>query len=275
MKFLIRTIRPILTGLLAVLPIIITFALIGWIAAYVAAYLGPGSVFGRSVARLGAFVVDDNLAYAIGVAIVLAALYMIGLLVQSSLRRLWSQFFEETLGRVPLVGTVYKTLVRFVQLLERRDDVDVQSMSPVWCFFSDERRTTVLGLMPSSETITIEGADYHVVMVPTAPIPFGGGLFFLPAEWVRPADFGVEALTNIYVSMGVTAPDYMGRIRKAREAAPTMVTRSGEVVEPPADAAAAIPAAKPAAPVGPASLPPKPDTPAAATPADPKKPPRS
>ncbi|WMS42017.1 DUF502 domain-containing protein [Acuticoccus sp. MNP-M23] len=271
MKFILRIVRPIATGLLAVLPIIITFALIGWIASYIAAYLGPGSSFGRGVAKLGAFVVDDNLAYAIGVALVCAALYMIGLLVQSRLRRLWSQFFEETLGRVPLVGTIYKTLVRFVQLLERRDDVDVQSMSPVWCFFSDERRTAILGLMPTSETITIEGSLYHVVMVPTAPVPFGGGLFFLPAEWVRAADFGVEGLTNIYVSMGVTAPDYMGKIRKAQSETPTMVTRSGEAKTPPDSAADAI-APVPKGKVGPASLPPETPT---NSPRPPKAPPKS
>jgi len=42
----------------------------------------------------------------------------------------------------------------------------------------------------------------------SAPIPFGGGLIFVPHDWVRPADFGVEALTNIYISMGLTAPQY-------------------------------------------------------------------
>ncbi|MEO1103600.1 MAG: DUF502 domain-containing protein, partial [Pseudomonadota bacterium] len=195
------------------------------IASYVASYLGPGSIFGQNVTALGAFVVNDNLAYAIGLAIVLGALYLIGLIVQSRLRRLWSRFFEETIGRVPLIGTIYKTIARFVQLLDRRGDVDVKSMSPVWCFFSDERRTSVLGLMPSSETVQIEGEEYRIVMIPTAPVPFGGGLFFLPADWVRPADFGVEGLTNIYVSMGVTAPDYMKAVREAQQTSPQIVER--------------------------------------------------
>jgi uncharacterized membrane protein len=70
-------------------------------------------------------------------------------------------------------------------------------------------------------------------MVPTAPVPFGGGLFFLPAEWVRPAAFGVEGLTNIYVSMGVTAPDYMGAIARAKTEAPQLVPRDGGAGTPP------------------------------------------
>ena len=217
MRPLMIVARTIATGLFAILPVLLTLLVIGWVASYVRDYLGPDSSFGRALANLGSIVVNENLAYVIGGVIVLVGLYFLGLLVQSSLRSIWSRFFDETLGRIPLVGTIYKTLSRFVQLLERRDDVDVKSMSPVWCFFSDERRTAVLGLMPSDQPVQIEGQDYLIVMVPTAPVPFGGGLFFLPAEWVRPADFGVEGLTNIYVSMGVTAPDYMSAIRKARQ----------------------------------------------------------
>lgn len=219
-------VRTIATGLFAILPILLTVIIIGWVASYVTAYLGPDSWFGQNVALLGAFVVNDNLAYVIGAAIALAGLYVVGLLIQTRLRTIWNSFFDETLGRLPLIGTIYKTLVRFVQLLERRDDVDVKSMSPVWCFFSDERKVAVLGLMPTSEMLVIEGESYHVVMIPTAPVPFGGGLFFLPSDWVRPASFGVEGLTNIYVSMGVTAPDYMGAIREAKGKAPRVVRKT-------------------------------------------------
>jgi len=240
MHAIVSIMRPILTGLLAVLPLLITLMLISWIAGYVSQYLGPDSTFGQGVARLGAFVVDDNLAYIIGVAIVLGALYLVGLVIQSRLRRVWSNFFDETVGRLPFVGTIYRTITRFVELLDRRDDVDVHSMSPVWCYFSDERRTAVLGLMPTAEAVNVEGNDYRVVMVPTAPVPFGGGLFFLPAEWVRPAPFGVEGLTNIYVSMGVTAPDYTGAMKSARNGQPRTLARDGTVTEGAPDAPASV-----------------------------------
>ncbi|MEM6763250.1 MAG: hypothetical protein AAF615_10270, partial [Pseudomonadota bacterium] len=45
------------------------------------------------------------------------------------------------------------------------------------------------------------------------------------------ADFGVEGLTNIYVSMGVTAPDYMGRIREAQGTAPKLVAKTNPGAE--------------------------------------------
>ncbi|MEM8856171.1 MAG: DUF502 domain-containing protein [Pseudomonadota bacterium] len=223
MKPFIFVIRTIGTGLLAVLPVFLTILIIGWVGSYLAYYIGPESWIGARISRIGAFVVNENLAYLIGAAIVITGFYFLGLLVQTRLSNLWDRFLAETLGRLPLIGTIYKTLARFVSLLERKDDVDVHSMSPVWCYFSDERRTAVLGLMPTAEPVYVEGEEYRVVMVPTAPVPFGGGLFFLPAAWVRPAPFGMEALTNIYVSMGVTAPDYMKLVKDTGQ--PTMISK--------------------------------------------------
>ena len=49
------------------------------------------------------------------------------------------------------------------------------------------------------------GEPYHVVLIPTAPVPIGGGLIYVPAKWVKPADIGIEGLMSIYVAMGVTS----------------------------------------------------------------------
>jgi uncharacterized membrane protein len=42
-------------------------------------------------------------------------------------------------------------------------------------------------------------------------VPVGGGLLYLPTSWVRPAEMGMEGLTSLYVSMGVTTPEVLGR----------------------------------------------------------------
>jgi uncharacterized membrane protein len=48
------------------------------------------------------------------------------------------------------------------------------------------------------------------VLVPTAPVPIGGGLLYVPVDWVTPADVGAEGLTSIYVSMGITSHQHIG-----------------------------------------------------------------
>ena len=45
-------------------------------------------------------------------------------------------------------------------------------------------------------------------------MPFGGALIYVPEEWVKPAEGGVERLMNVYVSMGVTPPLSMPVLRR-------------------------------------------------------------
>ena len=109
---------------------------------------------------------------------------------------------------VAVIIWVASLIDQFVGMLDRKEKTDLQTMSPVWCFFGGEGGTAVLALLPTPEQILLGGHPCHVIMVPTAPVPFGGALFFVPTEWVKPASFGVEGLTSIYVSMGISAPQY-------------------------------------------------------------------
>ena len=73
-----------------------------------------------------------------------------------------------------------------------------------------EGGTAFPAFMPTSESITSDGTEYHVVMIPTAPVPFGGALMMVPTEWVKPLDIGIDGLFNVYMSMGTAIPEYMG-----------------------------------------------------------------
>jgi uncharacterized membrane protein len=64
----------------------------------------------------------------------------------------------------------------------------------------------VLCLLPTPNPVMIDDAPYHVVLAPSAPVPIGGCLIYVPAAWVKPADVGVEGLMSIYVTMGVSSP---------------------------------------------------------------------
>jgi len=111
-------------------------------------------------------------------------------------------------ARIPLVSNVYDISKRFVAIMDRSGEEDsLKSMSPVWCFFGGEGSAGVLALMPSHEPVSIGETRYVPVLVPFAPVPFGGALIYVPQDWVRPAEGGVEKLVNVYVSMGVTPPE--------------------------------------------------------------------
>ncbi|HEV7464143.1 MAG TPA: hypothetical protein VGN85_09610 [Methyloceanibacter sp.] len=46
--------------------------------------------------------------------------------------------------------------------------------------------------MPSPEPVMVGEHKYIAVFVPSAPVPIGGALIYVPADWIKPADGGVE-----------------------------------------------------------------------------------
>ncbi|MBD9484689.1 DUF502 domain-containing protein [Pseudomonas sp. PDM14] len=195
-----------LAGLLVLLPLALSLALLGWVASLLNRLIGPTSFVGRLFSEVGQpFVTSPMLAWALGTLLLLAALYPIGLAVQLGLKEPLSRLIDLTLRRIPLFGKLYSLTDRFVGLLDQKQDADLAAMSPVWCFFGGDG-TAVLALLPNPQPVEIDGRAYHAILVPTAPIPVGGGLLYVPVEWVKPAEMGMDRFTSIYVSMGITPP---------------------------------------------------------------------
>ncbi len=195
-----------LAGLLVMLPLVLTVALLAWVVSLLNRFVGPSSLIGRGFAAIGQPLAGDSpLAYLFGTALLLVAIYLLGLGVQLGLKRPLANLFDLTLRRTPLIGNLYNLADRFVGLLDKKQDADIAAMSPVWCFFGGDG-AAVLALMPNPEAVELDGRAHYAILVPTAPIPVGGGLLYVPVEWVKPAQIGMDTFTSIYVSMGITPP---------------------------------------------------------------------
>lgn len=204
-----RVIGCFLAGLLAALPAVLTIGIVIWVAGFVRQFVGRGTPFGKALQSLGLrFATDTAWAYLIGWVVVLLAIFGLGLIVEMGAKRFLQNTLDSIASRVPLVGSIYGTSRQLVSMFDRRNESELKAMGVVWCFFGADG-AAVLALMPTSQVFEVEGRRYRALIIPTAPVPFGGALIFMPEESVKPADMSVDALMSIYVSMGITAPQFL------------------------------------------------------------------
>ncbi len=210
-----RFLRTFVAGSIAALPLVATLLILSFTVQFVMSWLGPESALGGVLGQLGLRVTGSVLAgYAIGIALMLGAIFLLGVLVEAGMQVGLDAAVDAFMQRIPIVRNIYDTIDRFVQMLSRRESEGLRSMSPVWCHFGGPGGSMVLGLLSSPDAITIDGKPFRAVLIPTAPIPIGGALIYVPDEWVTPARVGMEGLTSIYVSMGVTSSQYLGNEAK-------------------------------------------------------------
>ncbi len=206
--------RTFVTGALAALPLAATVFVFWWAVSLLWRWLGPGSAMGSVLGGIGLGVTGSELVgYLIGLGIVALAIRLLGVLIERAIGRSMALLVDRLLRRIPLVRTVWDLAQRMVGLLQQNPagsaEGGARSLTPVWCHFGGPGGASVLGLLSSSEPVDVAGRACLAVLVPTAPVPIGGGLLFVPQEWVSPAEVGAEALTSIYVSMGVTAAQHL------------------------------------------------------------------
>jgi uncharacterized membrane protein len=204
MKFVLK---PLMTGIIALLPVGLTLGILAWLASLMSQFFGPSSFIGELFQKIGWNIGSTEAgAYAGGLIFTVFLIYMLGILVQLGLRSSWDYISQGVLSRMPLIRNIYDASRRLTKLLEQGDQTDMRSMVPVMCQFGNDASTSLPALLPTSETIVIKGRECNVVMIPTAPVPLGGAIMYIPKEFVHPLDCGFDGLLSIYLSMGATVP---------------------------------------------------------------------
>ena len=207
-----RFIAIFLAGLVAILPFVITISVIIWVANLVKGFFGPNTLLGGWLQSAGMKLVPTasvTIAYAVGGLVVFASIFLLGMLVRSGLHGVLESTVDALLRRIPIAGSVYSAATQIAGLLEQKDEAELKKMSVVYCMFGAEGGAGILALLPTPDRYPINGRDHHIVYMPTSPIPMTGGLLFVPVTSVQPVGMSVESLMSIYLSMGVTGPQFL------------------------------------------------------------------
>ena len=208
----------LVTGSLVILPVVLTVLIIGWMVSIVLALIGPGSIIGDVLTSGGSAFVGPKrelIAFWLGAAIAILALWLVGFLVRSQARRALDQTVDGILAQVPLFRSVYKPVSQVVRLFAGSNP-DLSSMSVVMCRFGGETGADVPALLASPAVYLIAGQPRLLVYLPTSPLPAWGGLVLVPETSVIAfPEMDADGLIKLYLSFGVLAPDVIntGKLR--------------------------------------------------------------
>ena len=201
-----RIAGPFVTGMVFLAPVFLTVLLLQWVAGYVTAALGPGTVIGGVLAQSGMLVTKSPfLAFWAGLGIAALIVWGIGLLVQTRWRGQLEGGLDNLLGRIPLIGGFYRPMAQMIRMIGGAPGGELQGMAVVSVRFGDN--TEVLALLATPRLFDMGEGPRHLVLLPTAPVPVGGALVFVAVDQVRAVPgLGVDDLAKFYVSMGTVSP---------------------------------------------------------------------
>lgn len=213
-RFSDHIVQTLVTGVFAILPLALTIAVVVWVTRFLHGLVGPESMCGSVLRSIGmTMTACDITAYVFGLVGALLMVYGLGALVERRIGQRWRDAMDGAVQRIPVVNTLYDASKSLTSVFDRRKD-SLQGMSPVVCRFGDGASVMIPALMPTADLVRVGGQDYHIVVIPTAPVPFGGALVCVRADWVTPAECSFDEMVGIYMSMGTSAPKCMGREAK-------------------------------------------------------------
>jgi uncharacterized membrane protein len=200
--------RYILIGLFTVAPLWVTLVVLDFVVGLLAK---AGSPFVRGVAQ-GVRPLSESLAdwllnplsqYILAVFVILAGLYVVGLLTALVLGRRLIAFVERQLERVPLVQSIYGATKRFLGNL-RKTPASTQRVVLI-AFPSPEMKA--VGFVTRLMTDPTTGRQLAAVYVPTSPNPTSGYIEIVPLENVVQTDWSMEEAMAFVMTGGTNAPD--------------------------------------------------------------------
>lgn len=198
--------NDLIAGLLVVIPLATTI----WLSVSIAKW--AIDLFTRIPKQINPFdglnpFVTNTLNFAVGVAVPLLSILIIGLMARNIVGRWLLDFGEQFLQAIPLAGSVYKTLKQILETLLgdsktkfRRVVMVEYPRKGVWTIgFVTGKVSSQLQSHLSEETIS--------VFIPTTPNPTSGWYAIVPQQDAIDIDISIEDAFKVLISGGIVSPE--------------------------------------------------------------------
>ncbi len=198
--------NDLIAGLLVVIPLATTI----WLSTVVSRFVL--SILTSIPKQLNPFItlnplLQDLINLSLGLTVPLLGILLIGLMARNIVGRWLLEFGEGTLSRIPLAGSVYKTLKQLLETFlgdnSSRFRRVVLVEYPREGLFSVGFVTGVVGPSLLSEP----DKPLLSVFIPTAPNPTTGWYTLVPEASVKDLNISVEDAFRTIISAGIVNPD--------------------------------------------------------------------
>ncbi len=199
--------RYLITGILTVVPLWITFIVFRFIASLLAQFGAPliGAVFGWLSALfpgLRGLLEEAWLITVISFVATLLILYLIGLVANRVIGQRLFAAFDAMMERIPLVHSIYGGTKKLMALLQNKPN---GTQRVVLIDFPSAGLKSIGFVTRVFEDAV--GRQLASVYVPTTPNPTGGYLEIVPVEHLIATDWSVDQAMAFVLSVGAVAPD--------------------------------------------------------------------
>jgi uncharacterized membrane protein len=198
--------NDLIAGLLVVIPLATTIWLATTVSRFVLAFLTSIPKQFNPFNTLNP-VFQELINLGVGLLVPLLGILLIGLMARNIVGRWLLEFGEGTLLRIPLAGSVYKTLK---QLLETFLQGNSSKFRRVVLVEYPREGLYAVGFVTGVLGTALQ-ADFTEpmlsVFIPTAPNPTTGWYTVVPERAVKDLDLSVEDAFRTIISAGIVSPD--------------------------------------------------------------------
>ena len=202
--------RYLITGVLTVIPLWVTWAILAFVFRQLSALSLPwlllfSARMQQEVPALSLFLRDSRFQSALAVLLSLLALYLLGAFATRVVGQRLMALGERLIQRVPLVQTIYGGTKKMLTALSQ-PPVGVRRVVLI-NFPSPDMKT--LGLVTRTLRDQRTGRELAAVYVPTTPNPTSGYLEIVPVDQLINTDWSMDEAMAFVISGGAVAPDYV------------------------------------------------------------------
>ena len=182
--------RIILTGLLAIVPVALTFYILKGIFTFLDNLTSP------------IFKEMDIYIPGLGILLTLLLVYFLGLFITNILGKRVLYWLEKLIKNIPLVNTIYNTIKQITHAITGTADNNFQSV--VYVEYPRKKLWTLAFVTGTS--VNEQKLEFYHLFVPTTPNPTSGIFIMIPKEDTLPAEMNVEEALKTVISGGMLAP---------------------------------------------------------------------